>query len=67
MAAFCALAGGVLAFALRAVPALVRRYSPAAPRPLAGAVLTVALPALPAGFAGAPRTPATAGRAPPRS
>jgi hypothetical protein len=67
LAAFCALAGGVLAFALRAVPALVRRYSPAAPRPLAAAVLTAALPVLPAGFAGAPRTPATAGRAPPRS
>ncbi len=67
MAAFCALAGGVLAFALRAVPALARRFRPPAPRPRATGVLALAFPALPAGFAGAPRTPATAGRAPPRS
>jgi hypothetical protein len=65
--AFCALAGGVVAAALRAVPALARRFRPSAPRPPAGAVLTLAFPALAAGFAGAPRTPATAGRAPPRS
>ncbi len=65
MLAFCALAGGVIAFALRAVPALVRRLRPAAPRPPAGAVVTLTFPALPAGFAGTPRTPATAGRAPP--
>jgi hypothetical protein len=64
--AFCAVAGGVLAAALRVVPALVRQHlRPAAPRPFATAALTVAFPALPAGFAGAPRTPATAGRAPP--
>jgi hypothetical protein len=67
MLALSALAGGVIAFALRAVPALVRRFRPSAPRPPAGAVFTLAFPSLPAGFAGAPRTPATAGRAPPRS
>jgi hypothetical protein len=66
MLAFCGLAGGVLAFALRAVPALVRRLRPSAPRPPAGAVLELTFPSLPAGFAGTPRTPATAGRAPPR-
>jgi hypothetical protein len=65
MLAFCALAGGVIAFALRAVPALVRRLRPSAPRPPAGALVTLAFAALPAGFAGTPRTPATAGRAPP--
>ena len=63
--AFCALAGGVIAFALRVVPSLVRRLRPSAPRLPAGALLTLAFPALPAGFAGTPRTPATAGRAPP--
>ena len=65
--AFCALAGGVLAAALRVLPALARRYEPSAPRPAQGVVVGLASPALPAGFAGAPRTPATAGRAPPRS
>src|SRR5215210_7218412 len=42
MLAFCALAGGVIAFALRAVPALVRRLRPSAPRPPAGALVTLA-------------------------
>ncbi len=67
MLALSVLAGGVIAFALRAVPALVRHLRPSAPRPIAAGVLALAFPALPAGFAGAPRTPATAGRAPPRS
>jgi hypothetical protein len=66
MLAFCALAGGILALALRAVPALVRRLRPSAPRPRVGTVLELTFASLPAGFAGAPRTPATAGRAPPR-
>jgi hypothetical protein len=67
MLAFSALAGGAAALALRAVPALARRFRASAPRPVAGMVLAPAFPSLPAGFAGSARTPATAGRAPPRS
>jgi len=68
--AFSAAAGGVIALALRAVPAavaLIRDLRPAAPRPRPGLALAAAFPLLPAGFAGTPRSPATAGRAPPRS
>jgi hypothetical protein len=66
----CVVAGGLIAFALRAAPAaatLVRELNPRAPRPLLQLAIAPAFPALPVLVTGAPRTPATAGRAPPAS
>jgi hypothetical protein len=66
--ALCVAAGGVVALLLRAAPAaaaLVRELHPAAPRPPLALALASALPALPVRPASAPRSPATAGRAPP--
>jgi hypothetical protein len=64
----CIVAGGLIAFALRAAPAaaaLVRELRPRAPRPGLQLALAPAFPALPVLATGAPRTAATAGRAPP--
>jgi len=66
--ALCAVAGGIIALALRVAPAaaaLIRDLRPTAPRPPLALALTAAFPALPVRPARAPRTPATAGRAPP--
>jgi hypothetical protein len=68
--ALCVAAGGVVALALRVAPAagaLVRELRPSAPLALAPAALSPAFPLLPARAIGAPRTAATAGRAPPGS
>ena len=70
LAGFCAAAGGVIALALRIGPAaaaLVRDLRPSAPRTLFGLALEPALPLLPVRAAAAPRSPATAERAPPGS
>jgi hypothetical protein len=64
----CAASGGVIALALRAAPAaaaLVRDLRPAALRPVVLHALARAFPAPAFVPARAPRTPATAGRAPP--
>ena len=66
--ALCVAAGGLVALALRAAPAaaaLVRDLRPGAPRPRFALALAPRFPALPVRPASAPRTPATAGRAPP--
>jgi hypothetical protein len=70
LAGFCAAAGGVIALALRIAPAaaaLVRDLRPSAPRTVFGLALEPALPLLTVRAAAAPRSPATAERAPPRS
>ncbi len=70
LAAFCIAAGGVVALTLRIAPAaaaLVRDLRPAAPRILLAPAPEPALPLLTVRAAAAPRTPATAERAPPRS
>jgi hypothetical protein len=64
----CAASGGVIALALRAAPAaaaLVRDLRPAAPRPALLDALACAFSAPAFVPARAPRSPATAGRAPP--
>ena len=70
LAAFCVAAGGVIALTLRIAPAaaaLIRGLRPTAPRlPLAPAPEPT-MPLLTVHTAAAPRTPATAERAPPRS
>ena len=66
--AFCALAGAVLALALRVAPAaadLVRRLRPAAPRLHVAAPLAVGLPAAPALRPRSPLALAAPGRGPP--
>ena len=70
LAGFCAAAGGVIALALRIAPAaaaLVRDLRPSAPRVHFGLAIEPALPGLTVRAAAAPRTPATAERAPPAS
>jgi len=70
LAAFCAAAGGVIALTLRVAPAaaaLVRGLRPTAPRLDLGPAPEPALPLLTVPVVAAPRTPATAERAPPRS
>jgi hypothetical protein len=70
LAGFCAVAGGVIALALRIAPAaaaLVRELRPSAPRTLFGLLPEPTLPLLTVRAAAAPRTPATAERAPPLS
>jgi hypothetical protein len=70
LAAFCVAAGGVVALTLRIAPAaaaLVRDLRPSAPRILIAPAPEPALPLLTVRAAAAPRTPATAERAPPRS
>jgi hypothetical protein len=65
---FCAVAGAVLALALRVAPEAIRLVlasGPSAPRPDLALALAPAFPALPVRPASAPRSPATAGRAPP--
>jgi hypothetical protein len=64
----CVVACGLIAFALRAAPAaaaLVQELRPRAPRPRPALSIAPSFPALPVLVTGAPRTPATAGRAPP--
>lgn len=66
--ALCAGAGALVALALRAAPAaaaLVRDLHPAAPRLALALAPAPTFPALPVRPAGSPRSPATAGRAPP--
>jgi hypothetical protein len=66
--AFCIAAGAVIALALRAAPAaaaLVGELRPAAPKRLALASVLQPFPALAVLPPSSPRTPATAGRAPP--
>jgi hypothetical protein len=70
LAGFCFAAGGVLALTLRVAPAaaaLVRDLRPSAPRPAVAPAPEPFLPLLTVPVAAAPRTPATAERAPPRS
>jgi hypothetical protein len=70
LAGFCVGAGGVIALTLRIAPvaaALVRDLRPSAPRFLLSPAPEPALPLLTVRAAAAPRTPATAERAPPRS
>jgi len=70
LAAFCFAAGGVLALTLRIAPAaaaLVRDLRPAAPRLAVATAPDLAPPLQTVHVAAAPRTPATAERAPPRS
>jgi len=70
LAGFCVAAGGVLVLALRIAPAaaaLVRELRPSAPRIAPGLAPEPALPLLTVPAAAAPRTPATAERAPPAS
>jgi hypothetical protein len=70
LAAFCTAAGGVIALTLRIAPAaaaLVRDLRPSAPRLSLPAAPEPSLPLLAVHTAAAPRTPATAERAPPRS
>src|SRR5829696_1111575 len=65
-----AAAGGIIALALRIAPAaaaLVRDLRPTAPRVHFGLAIEPALPGLTVRAAAAPRTPATAERAPPAS
>jgi hypothetical protein len=66
--AFCAVAGAVLALALRVAPAaaeLVRRLRPAAPRLHVAAPVAVGLPAAPSVRPRSPLALATPGRGPP--
>ena len=66
----CLVAGAVIAFALRAAPAaaaLVGELRPAAPRLSLALAPAQTFPALAALPPSSPRTPATAGRAPPAS
>lgn len=68
LAALCVASGGVIALALRAAPtaaALVRDLRPGAPLLRPALALAPAFPSLPVRPASAPRSPATAGRAPP--
>ncbi len=70
LAAFCFAAGGVLALTLRIAPAaaaLVRDLRPSAPRLAVATAPDLAPPLQTVHVAAAPRTPATAERAPPRS
>ena len=70
LAAFCVAAGGVIALTLRIAPAaaaLVRDLRPSAPRISVAAPPEPALPLLTVPVVAAPRTPATAERAPPTS
>jgi hypothetical protein len=70
LAGFCAAAGGAIALTLRIAPAaaaLVRDLRPSAPRIAFPAAPEPQLPLLTVHTAAAPRTPATAERAPPRS
>ena len=70
LAAFCVAAGGVIALTLRIAPAaaaLIRDLRPSAPRIGLGHAPEPSLPLLTVHTAAAPRTPATAERAPPRS
>jgi hypothetical protein len=70
LAAFCVAAGGVIALTLQIAPAaaaLVRDLRPSAPRISVAPAPEPALPLLTVPVAAAPRTPATAERAPPRS
>jgi hypothetical protein len=70
LAAFCAAAGGVIALTLRIAPAaaaLVRDLRPSAPRITLPGTPEPTLALLTVHTAAAPRTPATAERAPPRS
>jgi hypothetical protein len=69
LAAFCFAAGGVIALTLRIAPAaaaLVRDLRPSAPRILLAPSPEPSLPLPAVRAAAAVRTPATAGRAPPR-
>ena len=66
--ALCIVAGGLIAFALRAAPAAAAFVRELRPRHRAlrlSLALAPTFPALPVLAIGAPRTPATAGRAPP--
>jgi len=66
--ALCAAAGVLVALALRTAPAaaaFVRELRPAAPRLRLALTPALSFPALPVRPASAPRSPATAGRAPP--
>jgi hypothetical protein len=66
--AFCVLAGGVIALALRVAPAaaaLVGELRPSAPRLRLALAPVQGFPALAVLPPSSPRTPATAGRAPP--
>ena len=70
LAAFCIAAGGVIALTLRIAPAaaaLVQGLHPGAPRLTLPSAPEPTLPLLTVHTAAAPRTPATAERAPPRS
>ena len=70
LAGFCVAAGGVIALTLRIGPAaaaLVRDLRPSAPRIAVGRAPEPGFPLLTVDVAAAPRTPATAERAPPRS
>jgi len=70
LAAFCVAAGGVIALTLRIAPAaaaLIRGLRPAAPRLPLAHTPEPTLRLLTVHTAAAPRTPATAERAPPRS
>jgi len=69
LAGFCVAAGGVIALTLRIAPAaaaLIRDLRPAAPRIGLGPPPEPTVPLLTVHTAAAPRTPATAERAPPR-
>ncbi len=70
LAALCAASGGVIALALRVAPAaaaLVRDLRPTAPRIAFAWAAEPGLPPLPVRAITAPRSPATAERAPPSS
>ena len=70
LAALCGASGGVIALALRIAPeaaALVRDLRPSAPRIAFAWAAEPGLPPLPVRAVAAPRSPATAERAPPHS